>query len=67
MSQIGFPPHRIFQTYLKNLGSISDIFEFENILMVEDPRTNILKGLFRHIYIEKGEIKCFNFSFLGGV
>ena len=33
--------------------------------MAEDPRTNILKGLFRHIYIEKGQIKCFNFSFLG--
>ena len=29
------------------------------------PRTNILKGLLRHIYIEKGQIKCFNFSFLG--
>ena len=29
------------------------------------PRTNILKELFRHIYIEKGQIKCFNFSFLG--
>ena len=25
----------------------------------------ILKGLFRLIYIEKGQIKCFNFSFLG--
>ena len=47
------------------LGSISDFYEFENILMMEDPRTNILKGLFRHIYIEKGQIKCFNFSFLG--
>ena len=44
--------------------SILDFFEFENILMTEDPRTNILKGLLRHIYIEKGEIKCFNFSFL---
>ena len=31
----------------------------------EYPRTNILEGLFRHIYIEKGQIKCFNFSFLG--
>ena len=40
------------------------IFEFENILMSEEPRTNILKGLFRHIYIEMGQIKCFNFSFL---
>ena len=47
------------------LGSISGIFEFENILMAEDPQTNILKGLFRHIYIEKGQIKFFNFSFLG--
>ena len=27
--------------------------------------SNILKELFRHIYIEKGQIKCFNFSFLG--
>ena len=45
------------------LGSISDIFEFKNILMAEDPQTNILKGLFKHIYIEKGQIKCFNFSF----
>ena len=26
--------------------------------MAEDPRTDILKGLFRHIYIEKGQIKC---------
>ena len=33
--------------------------------MAEDPRTNILKGLFRHIYIEKGQIKCFNISLLG--
>ena len=33
--------------------------------MTEDPRTNILKGLFRHIYIKKGQIKCFDFSFLG--
>ena len=24
-----------------------------------------LKGLLRHIYIEKDQIKCFNFSFLG--
>ena len=47
------------------LGSILDIFEFENILMAEDPRTNILKGLLRHIHIEKGQIKCSNFSFLG--
>ena len=48
------------------LGSIWDIFEFENILMAEEPpRINILKGLFRHIYIEKGQIKCCFFSFLG--
>ena len=47
------------------LGTILDIFEFENILMAEDPRIKILKGLFRHIYIEKGHIKCFDFSFLG--
>ena len=33
--------------------------------MAEDPRANILKGLLRHIYIEKGQIKCFIFSFLG--
>ena len=47
------------------LRLISDIFEFENenILMVEDPQTNILKGLFGHIYIEKGQIKYFNFLF----
>ena len=47
------------------LGSILDIFEFENIWWRKTPRTNILKGLLRHIYIEKGQIKCFNFSFLG--
>ena len=29
------------------------------------PRTNILKGLLRHIYIEEGRIKYFNLSFLG--
>ena len=29
------------------------------------PRTNILKGLLRHIYIEKGQIKYFTFPFLG--
>ena len=30
------------------------------------PRINILKVFFRHIYIAKGQIKCFNFfSFLG--
>ena len=33
--------------------------------MAEDPRTNILKGLLRHIYIEKGQMKCFIFSLLG--
>ena len=33
--------------------------------MAEDTQTNILKELFRHIYIEKGQIKHFNFSFLG--
>ena len=46
------------------LGSISDIFEFENISMADGgkpPQINILKGLFKHIYIEKGQIKCFNF------
>ena len=47
------------------LGSSLDIFEFENKLMAEDPRTNILKRLFRHIYVKKGQIKCFNFSSLG--
>ena len=47
------------------IGSILDIFEFEKILMAEDPRANILKGLLRHIYVEKGQLKCFNFSFLG--
>ena len=41
------PPHRIFQTFLNfrllskmltpPLGSISDIFEFDNILMAGDP------------------------------
>ena len=40
-------------------------FQFENILMAEDPRTDTLKGLFRHIYIKKGQIQCFNFSFFG--
>ena len=25
----------------------------------------MLQGLFRHIHIKKGQIKCFNFSFLG--
>ena len=29
--------------------------------MTENP----IKGLFRHIYIEKDQIKCFNISFLG--
>ena len=48
------------------LRSISDFFEFETILMAEDPPwTDILKGSFRHIYIEKGQIKCFDFSILG--
>ena len=61
----------LFQMVFENadppnpLGSDSDIFEFENILMAEDPSDNILKGLFRHIYIEEEQIKCFNFSFLG--
>ena len=36
----------------------SDIFAFEDILM------DILKGLCRHIYNEKGQIRCLNFSFL---
>ena len=79
MSELSLPPPIgyfnlfEFQTYLKTadpppspLGSISDIFEFENILlMAEDPQTNILKGLFRHIYIKEGQIKCFILSFLG--
>ena len=38
-------------------------FGFENILMAEETQTTILKGLFRHIYIEKGQIMCFNFLF----
>ena len=70
-SQIGLTPPPLsdisdlfeFQTYLENADfppPLSDTFEFENILMAEDPRINILKGLLRHIYIEKGQIKCFN-------
>ena len=64
------PPSDIseFQTYLKNahphLGSISEILEFENILMAEDPPPSP-ERLFRNIYIEKGHIRCFNFSFYG--
>ena len=64
------PPSDIseFQTYLKNshphIGSISEIFEFENILMAEDPPPSP-ERLFRNIYIEKGHIRCFNFSFYG--
>ena len=37
---------------------------WEQIVGGRTPRTDILKGLFRQIYIEKGPIKCFNFSFL---
>ena len=45
MSELGLTPpslpYRIFWSYLKMLtpplGSISDIIEFENILMTEDP------------------------------
>ena len=53
-----------FQTYLKNadpLGSISDIFEFENKLMLEDPRTIILKGLFRHITLKRVKLRVLIF------
>ena len=53
MSQIGLldiSDFFKFQTYLKNADPPSRInFEFENILMAEDPQTNILKGVFRHI------------------
>ena len=34
---------------------------FEYIDGGRRPRTDILKGLFRHIYIENGQIKCFHF------
>ena len=76
-SQIGLtpPPYQIFQTFW-----ISDLFEkcwpssrinlrhfwmWEHIDGGRTLRINILKGLLRHIYIEKGQIKCFNISFLG--
>ena len=76
-SQIGLTPPPI--GYFR-LFWISDLFEkcwpplsdqFQTFLNLrtywwrKTPRTNILKELFRHIYIEKGQIKCFNFSFLG--
>ena len=59
-----------FETYLKNADPPSRInlrhfWIWEHIDGGRTPRINILKGLFRHIYIEKGQIKCFNFSFLG--
>ena len=59
----------LFEKWPPPLGSISDICELEKKLMVNDPspRTDILKGLFRYIYIEKGQIKCFSFSFYDGV
>ena len=77
MSQIGLtpPPPGYFRLFW-----ISDLFEkcwsplsdqFQTFLNLrtywwrKTPWTNILKGLFRHIYIEKGQIKCFNISFLG--
>ena len=59
---------------------ISDLFEkcwppisdqFQTFLNLrtywwwKTPQTNILKGLLRHIYIEKGQIRRFNLSFLG--
>ena len=47
------------------LGSISDIFEFENILMTEDPRGPSSEKGHWHIYIKKGQMKCFNLIFLG--
>ena len=78
MSQIGLPPPPLsdiwdffeFETYLKNADPPSRInlrhfWIWEHIDGGRTPQINILKGLFRHIYIEKGQIKCFNFSFLG--
>ena len=59
-----------FQTYLKNADppyriNLRHFWIWEHIDGGRTTRINISKGLFRHIYIEKGQIKCFNFSFLG--
>ena len=45
------------------LGTILDIFEFEDISMAKDPRANILKGLLRHIYIECPNCPMSKFEF----
>ena len=77
MSQIGLTPPPLlsdlwdffeFETYLKNADPPSRIklrhfWIWEHIDGGRPPGriTDILKGLFRHIYIEKGQIKCINF------
>ena len=50
------PPSRIIFRYFLILVHIDG---------VRPPWTDILKGLFWHIYTEKGQIKCFHFSLLG--
>ena len=70
MSQIGLPPPPLsdisdffeFQIYLKNVASPPRIKFKKNLIAdkfdnLRPPHTDILKGLFRHIYIENGEIK----------
>ena len=55
------------QNYLKNADPLSDqIQTFLNLRHIDGgrpPQTDILKGLFRHIYIENGKIKYFYFYF----
>ena len=46
------------------LGSILDFLNLRTYRWQKMPRATILKGLLRHIYIEKDQMKCFIF-FLG--
>ena len=51
----------------KKNANFSDIFDHQTNFTHFPTPSDILKGLFRHIYIANGQIKCFSFSFIGKV
>ena len=56
-----------YKMFLENADPPLDISECENLLVAADPPwTDILKGIFRHIYSAYGQIKYFNLLFWTG-
>ena len=51
----------------KKNAKFPDIFDHQTNFTHFPTPSDILKGLFRHIYIANGQIKCFSFSFIGKV